>query len=385
MDYRFKWTGKRGVHGVPGPHQGGWLADPKTRQETIDYIVSMGLDWITWLTSGDSCLTEFDGKPAVCWMLDAGVIPVIRDYREDRGDKRSDKLPAPFNNQATVARLAEIYSDYGLVPVIQPWNEPDNPREWGTGRVPHDWYEQFVPLWNHAATVIWNHGGLPVFPGADIPLDWSRCNPFRDADREHWERGAGYGTHCYGRGRPRRYPELAAVQAGAPLTNARYTFLLDDYSEDPNWRPDSLDAINLQRYDWSLPGLTYMEDQTCWWRWKAVELHAIRQLGFTVPQFLTECGWVPRDRAYSYQYGADIRWPLTTPRRVAAYTAAAFRELESHTNSVVAAMPWLLHSPEGGPWSDAAWLGGAWFDRYGYAKPVVAVLQKAKTKKETIT
>ena len=372
MNYRNETTGVKGVHLVPGPHQGGWMLDPGSREYHLKLLADMGIEWVTMLTSGDSCLAEFDGRPAVVWLLNNGQIPIIRDYREDR-----EKLPRLFNNQTTVARLAEIYSDYDLVPLIQLWNEPNNHREWKEQKVPRDWWEQFVPVWCSAADVVLNHGGLPGFPDGDGAYDFHYQHPFRDVPRDLWERGAWYATHAYGKGRPVNYPRDRVSRLGIGLTEGRYSALLDDFADDPAWREDSLLEINAQRQSWAKASGSYIDDDTCWWRWRAIQLFASDILGFYVPQAVTECGWVPRDRA-SGMGCTDIRWPLTTPKRVAKKTVRMFRDLEKPYNkSVFAATPWIFNSPEDGAWADACWVGGAFYEQYGYEKPVAKAMVEA--------
>jgi len=339
------------------------MGDRERRDTVLGLLTSMHMSWCVILTDGDSAVQEFDGKPVVEWLLDAGVIPIVRDYAI---------LPAPFGNMATVEKLATIYQRYGVPLLFKLWNEPQDDREWRSGTAPHDWWGKFIDRWNSAAPIVLACGGYPGFP--DGPgYDFKEAHPFRDTDRLLWDVGlAWYGVHPYGKGRPLNYPYDVVSQTGRALTEQRRDWALDDYADDPAWTDPPLDEVNEQRKRWATPGKTILHDDTCWWAWKKVDHYARETLGHSVPMAVVEGGFVPRDRAGTGP-NTDYRWPHTTPRMVARKTLAMFEE----DSPLFAICPWLLGCNYlGHPgWEFDAWWGWAYRDKYGDEKPVIQMLR----------
>jgi len=353
----------RGVHLHPSGFHGFYMGDATRRQKVLDLLTSMYLSWVVALTDGDSVLQVYDGKPVVEWLLDAGVIPIVRDYAI---------LPAPFSNVATVEKLATIYQRYRVPLLFKLWNEPQDDREWRSGTAPDDWWGKFIDRWNAAAPLVVNAGGYPGFP--DGPgYDFDEAHPFRDTDANLWSDGlAWYGVHPYGKGRPLNYPYDVVSQTGRELTQERKDRALDDYADDPAWTDPPLDEVNAQRAAWAHPGKTILDDDTCWWAFKKVDHYAHETLGHSVPMAVVEGGWCPRDRAGTGP-NSDIRWPHTTPRMVARKTLAVFEE----GGPLFAICPWLLacdYMGHGG-WEFDAWWGWAYRDKYGDEKPVIQMLR----------
>lgn len=159
-----------------------------------------------------------------------------------------------------------------------------------------------------------------------------------------------------------------------PLTEAEYRAALDDFADDPAWRDLPLETINEARARLARPGVTAIDDDTCWRGWEKIAFWARQTLGYVPPMAMTEGGWVPRDRAGSGP-DTDIRWPHTTPRMVARRTLEMF-----NTESPMFALcPWLLGDDSmvsGGyvGWPYDSWTGWAYADRYGFEKPVIDML-----------
>lgn len=329
-----------------------------------DLLVSMGISWVVIITEGDSVLEDFGGMTPLSVLLDAGIIPIIRDKQ---------LLPRTFTNTDTLARTVELYACYGLRPFWQLYNEPFDSREWVNGAVPayEDAWNIIAARWMESAAIVARAGGLPGFPDGPCYAE----NPFRRimAAKWLWDEGhAWYGGHHYGKGRPVNYPYDAVTRQGEPLTEAGYRAALDDYADDPAWYDLPLEVINARRAELANPNLTALVDDTCWRGWEKIVHWSLTSLGYIVPIAMTEGGWVPRDGAGS---GSDIdyRWPYTTPRMVATKTVQMF----DTPSPLFAICPWLLADEDmgGGGWPFDAWHGWAYSEMYGRQKPVIQALQ----------
>jgi len=351
----------RGVHLHPSGHHRYWCGNRERRDEVLGLLTSMHMSWVVLLTDGDSAVQLFDGKAPVEWLLDAGVIPIVRDYAI---------LPRKFNNMATVEKLAAIYQRYNVPLLFKLWNEPQDRREWQGD--PDDWWPKFIDRWNSAAQIVLRCGGYPGFP--DGPgYDFREAHPFRDTDPQLWHDGlAWYGVHAYGKGRPLDYPRDEVSLYGVKLTQDVKDDALDDYANDPAWTDPPLDEVNAQRRAWAGEDKSILNDDTCWRAWEKVDHYARLTLGHPVPMAVVEGGWVPRDRAGTGE-NTDYRWPHTTPRMVARKTLAAYQS----DAPPFAICPWLLGCDYlGHPgWSFDSWWGWAYGNRYGDEKPVIQVLR----------
>jgi hypothetical protein len=187
--------------------------------------------------------------------------------------------------------------------------------------------------------------------------------------------------HFYGKGRPIDYPYDSVSRTGTPqLSYESYMAQLDDYGDDPRWNegPGAVEAMNDQRLAWADPDRTAVDDPVCWNGWQQIQAFSYEALGFLAPLAMTEGGWVPRDRAGSDP--TDIRWPYTTPNKVAQQTLAAYG-LNELIRPMFAVCPWLLAdgAMNGGAdvgWPYDAWVGWAYSDKYGMEKPVVQMLKE---------
>jgi len=375
----------RGVHFQPSDYHGGWCSSsaPWPRAYWLDLLQAMGISWAVLLYSGRSALELFDGKEVVRWLLDAGVIPVLRYH--------TTLLPRSFQGADIVRELADIYADYGLKPPVQLWNEPGNPREWVDSDVPAGWWGTFVNLWISAAQQVVAAGGWPGFPdGPDY--NYTERHPFRDTPRWLWVNGhAWFGVHPYGLGRPLAYPTDAVSRLGTPITEAEYCAALDDLAGRPEWWDPPVAEMNALRQDpnWRNPDPVLWDGQrsnytACWWSWRLVDYQARDVLGQAVPLIATEGGWTPKARAGTGPGGQDRRWPLDTPKGIGRKTLAAFEEVAA-TPCFLAACPWILATEDmgGSGWPDDCWHGWAFSDiidqdtgePYGRLKPVGRMLQ----------
>nr|NIR25775.1 hypothetical protein [Gammaproteobacteria bacterium] len=181
----------RGVHSLPFPYHGDYMGNETARSYWLGLMQSMHMSWVVLLTDGDSVLQKYDGYSVYEHYLRAGMNPVIRYLAT---------LPYPFFGQDMVRGLVREAEPYGVTPFVQLWNEPGDPREWKDKKVPANWWDVFVGLWNDAAGQVLDLGAYPGFP--DGPgYNFTTKHPFAHAD--HWhEDGVWYAVHNYGKGRP---------------------------------------------------------------------------------------------------------------------------------------------------------------------------------------
>lgn len=358
---------RRGVHLLPFGFHGAWM---QKADYWLQLLVDMDMSWVVVLSESDA----FRKSGAAKALLDAGVIPIVRF---------SYQFPYPWTHEDETAELANLYARYDAPCIIQFANEPFDIREWRNNSVPGDLeaWRIIRDRWWEASQKIVARGAYAGFP--DGPC-FTR-NPFEIIQDPHgfWYSGrAVYLGHHYGKGRPVTYPYDDVSQLGTPLTIEEYRAALDIYADDPDWNeliynPAFLDKMNLRREAWAEKGISPIEDDTCFLGWEKVQDWSRKTFGFDVEMAMTEGGWVPRDRPGCGD-GTDYRWPMTTPKMVAAKTVAMYE----YDSPLFAICPWLLADKEmggSGGWEFDAWVGGA----YGkYENDVVAALKKHNSIKE---
>jgi hypothetical protein len=359
----------RGVHLQPFAFHGDWT---NAAEYWTLLLQSMYMSWVIIINDGDSVRQKYSrDKSPLEFLLDAGIIPIIRD---------SPKTPGKWTGRDTFLWSVDLYGKHGL---RAPWirgNEPFDKRE-----VDSDWLRRkkptreqiwaaFMENWAEDATYIAANGGYVGFP--DGPC--YGFNPFESIKQYglQWifDQGLGfYAGHFYGKGRPLDYCFDRVNRLAEQLTWEQYCAALDDFAHDPNWNEGEyvLSLMNQQRKDWADPASSTLKDDTCWRGWEKVAWYAMQALGYVPPLFLTEGGWVVRDRAGSNPI--DIRWPYTTPKEVARKTL----EMYETPSPFQALCPWLLADEDmgGSGWPFDAWHGWAFSLEYGRQKPVIQTLQ----------
>jgi hypothetical protein len=332
----------------PAEYHTDWLGNRARREYEIGLLKKMRISWVVMMTNGDSAIEVIDGKEAVRWLLDEGIVPIIRDD--------STKLPQPYNNQDFVRRLVAIYTDYGLRPTIIPWNEPGDTREWKNGVRPANWREVFLALFLDAARQIREVGANWAFPDPLGKWDWWFPR-FPSEMVEDMRAGVGLiAAHLYGKARDIIYPEDEVSRYGVPLDAGTY----EAYKKTSPFDPPPLASINHQRREWADPQRTFLDDHTCFGAWRNIYYHFIEAHHFRPVMCMTEGGWTPDDRA-----GTDIRFLATTPHMVADKTVQMFNA----DTGMYAVCPWLAYG-----WShDGWWYNGLCLDNNG-EQPVIEAL-----------
>jgi hypothetical protein len=357
----------RGVHLQPFGYHGDWL---DRASYWVDLLSSMGMSWVVILNHhGGSVRQKYHGLNPLEVLLDAGIIPIIRE---------AERFPRPFTAEDTVLWSIELYGQYGLKPFWVIRNEPFDEREWVDRTVPPDAWQTVLSIWADAAQFIAGKGGYVGFP--DGPC--YQFNPFESLKEYdcQWifDKGWGfYAGHHYGKNRHRDYPYDPVTRYGARLTEEAYLRLLDDFADDPKWREEPIERINQRRDERPQPGLTAIEDDTCWRGWEKIVHWSVSTFGYAVPMAMTEGGWVPRDRPGTGP-NTDTRVPHTTPRMVAKKTM----QMYDVPSPFFAICPWLLACEDmgGSGWPYDAWHGWAYSELYGSKKPVVTALEQVPPK-----
>ena len=347
----------RGVHMQPSGQWGQFMAHA---DEWIARLHAMHVSYVVALADSDS----FAAQGAADVLLGAGIIPIVR-FNQSR-------LPTHFTHQAATEQLTSIYARHGAPLFVQYLNEPGNSREWVNNIVPPDWWDVWTSRWREGARQIIERGAMSVLPdGPCFPR-----SPFPDCSQgleQYFESGwIAYGGHYYGLNRPVDYPYDDASRFGTPMTEVEYLASLDDFADDPAWHDPPLDVLNAERARLADPHKTALDDDTCWRGWEQVQAWMDRDLGYQIPHLMTEGGWTPKARAGSGP-DAELRYTLPTPCKVAARTLA----MEQVEHPLLATCPWLIAAwpdLDGSGWYDDRWFGGAYYDLYGWEKPVAAAL-----------
>jgi hypothetical protein len=359
----------RGVHLQPFGHHGDWL---NNASYWVDLMVSMDMSWAVLITDSDSVRQTHHGLNPLEVLLDAGVIPIIREQKQ---------FPRPFTEHDTFLWTVDLYGLYGLKPFWIIRNEPFDDREWSKGP-PKDKdkaWEIIMRVWSQAAEFIASNGGYVGFPDGPAYDD----NPFeriKSSDCQWvFDEGKAYYTgHHYGKNRHRDYPYDPVTRYGAQLTEESYRRLLDDFADDRTWWEEPIELLNQRRTELQSASLTALHDDTCWRAWEKIVHWSQESFGYVVPMAMTEGGWTPRDRPGTGP-NTDIRMPHTTPKMVAKKTLQMF-DLPS---PFFALCPWLLADRDmggGDGWAFDAWHGWAYNELYGSKKPVITTLQEIRAK-----
>lgn len=356
----------RGVHLLPAGYHDAWL--PRA-DYWLGLMESMNLAWVVALSDGDAVTRPQDligGRSVVQLFLAQGIIPIVRIQC---------KLPRPYTHIAHVEELVRQYEPYGLRPIVQLANEPGDPREWVNGQVPDDWFSFYCNEWfPSAAGSVVAAGGVagfadgPCYPGDPFLLMQGTWPMWMAHD-------IVYLGHHYGLNRPPAYPYDSVAQYGTPaISDEDLRAHFGPHYDDPGLNDVPAALMTEARVNWPpQPGLTAIEDDTCWRGWERVQYWMQEHFGQTLLMAMTEGGWTPGARAGSGP-DADIRYPKPTPQTVAAYTLDAFNA----ETPMFAQCPWLLADQEmgGGGWPYDSWVGWAYADIYGREKPVVDWLQE---------
>ena len=71
----------RGVHLQPFGHHGFWLQQEAKDSYWTNLLKSMGISWVVLLTDSDAVRQTHHGLNPLKTLLDAGIIPIIRERR----------------------------------------------------------------------------------------------------------------------------------------------------------------------------------------------------------------------------------------------------------------------------------------------------------------
>lgn len=351
----------RGVHAQPFGFHGFWL--PKA-DWWIGLMKSMHLSWLVVCAEGDSVTKaqpDLGGRSVAQALLDGGIIPVVR-YQL--------KLNYPFPNMPDVEKLVGQCEPYGVEPVVLLGNEPGDPREWKDDRVPSDWFERYCAWFQQHSAGVVAAGAIAGF--ADGPTYSTDPFTLMPATWANWEAGRCiFAGHFYGLNRPPGYPYDSVAQTGLPLiTEQELRDWFGPFYGDYGFNDFSASAINAARKTLAQPGLTAVEDATCYRGFERVQAWMIDHFGKTLGICMTEGGWTP-------MAWCDPRYPRPTPETVAGWTLEVF---EDPDNPLIFQCPWLLaNSFMGAAWSGweyDSWVNGVWRDIYpDDLMPVVKTLQ----------
>lgn len=359
-----------GVHLHPYAHHS-WTLLPENRTKHIPVLKRIKASYVLMIVSSNSGTEIVDGKPAVCHYLDEGIAPIIRF---------KGFLNRPFADIDAVKLLVAEYKPYGLRPVIQPWNELGDSREWLNGIVPSNWREIALTRLLEAGPQI--IAADANFAFADPLSDWAWWfEGLSGGDWKDWwaEGAAVMSAHLYCKDRPLNYPEDDVSRYGTQLTEVEHRAGLDDFYD--LWKNDpSLGTINQQRKALASPSKTWRDDHTCFGAWRNIQDAAKTVLGHTVVMAMTEGGPTPDSRAGSGGQNTDNRYLRSTPKAVARELVKMF-QLTDH--GMYALCPWLLWGGESAQFQSDFWLGslyGGIIDQdtgqpYGWEMPAIAALE----------
>ena len=395
------WPGatNRGVHFQPFGYHGYWF---DKRDEWMSRLKRMHISWVVILSDGDAVTKsqpELGGRSVVQFLLDHGVIPVVRfQVKLNRGWPHMDH----------VRELVRQFAAYGLNPLVLVGNEPGDGREW-EGDTPKDWDTRYLAYFKQHGSEIINAGGVALFADApEWPYDpFPAMAPMWEAWKDGW---AGFAGHWYGLHREPDWPRDSVTQTGLPLlTEQDLVDWFGPFYNDHGLNDVPLDVINEARRTQAQPGLTPLQDATCWRGWELVAHWMTQHFGRPGLMVLTEGGWTPGAcagsggrrirgveallmgratwRAFNagahgmiaeLTAGRDLRYLKPTPIQVADWTLVA---MEADT-PMLFQCPWLLGDSVlggAGAWDMDAWVTGWWRyagPEYWLEMPVIRTLEQ---------
>ena len=338
----------RGVHFHPLGFHNQWAAEwPKW----IDLLQRMHMSWVVVLSEGDAVLKpmpELQGRSVVGLFLEHGIHPVVRF---------SVHLDRPWPHMVHVEELVRQFDEYGLTPLVLMGNEPGDPREY-VGDVPSDWPQRYIGYFMRHGTEVVRAGAVALFAdGPSWPYDpFPSMEPVWSAWEDGW---MGYAGHWYGLNRPPDWPYDSVTQTGQPLlTEQDLVDWFGPFHDDRGLNDVPVEIVNEARRTGAQPGLTAIEDDTCWRGWERVAHQMTTHFGRPLLLCETEGGWTPGAAAGTGS-DRDLRFLKPTPDQVGEWTLASFQA----DTPLLFQCHWLLGDSVlggAGGWDMDAWCTGWW-------------------------
>lgn len=356
----------RGVHWTVNVYPPG----PADLQRWIEELKAIQIKWVKVLDdSGGS------SEPLVRALIDNGIMPVVRIYRERPNPGHLDG-----RGMVAVRKLIAAGARY-----FETNNEPDLPAEWEDNHKPANWLDIVIDNFIWDADFILSEGGLPAFPAMG---PGGKDNAFeivvQRGRKDIFERGGWVAIHNYTLNHPLDYPSDPVNQAGQPLTTKEYEELQawqysnltpeeaerrgisrEDYFKYQNWAwgGRTMEMINQMRAKDANPGQTIFQDSN---GFRAYELfgHQIKAaFGFHVPVISTEGGPV-------VGWGDDLRYAKVNPTTQAEMQMEIMRVMQDEAPPwYFSCCTWLLVSKPLGDfnptWEQMSWYTHSWDEQFG--------------------
>ncbi len=310
----------------------------------IQELAAMHMKWVKLLDDGDGSSLELCQR-----LLDAGIMPVVRLYREQPNPGRLGG-----RERSGLRKLISVGVRY-----FETNNEPDLPAEWQGGHRPANWLDIVADNFIYDAEVVLAEGGLPAVPAMGPGAKENLITKVLERGREDLFRsGAWLAIHNYTLNHPLDYPEDPVNQEGRPLTR-------EEYEQLPPWAWDnhSLEQINEFRARDKNPGATVADDPNGFRGWEYHAQLVQEALGYPIPIISTEGGPV-------VGWGDDRRYPKVTPDIQADWQIQITRFLQDQApEHYFTCCTWLLASRPLGDWNPTwdqmSWYTDAWNERFG--------------------
>lgn len=322
----------------------------------IDELVAMHMKWVKLLDDGHASSLELCRR-----LIDAGIMPVVRLYRERSNPGRIGK-----GEVNAIGKLVAVGVRY-----FETNNEPDCPTEWENDRKPVDWLEVVVDNFLYDADIVLGEGGLLAVPAMRSGGHREIIQRIVDRDRaDLFASGCWVAIHNYTRNRPPDYPDDPVNRQGKSLSQEAYARLAP-------WAWDglSLEEINQQRQQEKDTNSTVADDPDCFRAWEVAGQIIHEALGRYVPVISSEGGPVVGCHD-------DKRYPKVTPNQQAEWQASISRFMqEKAPDWYFACCTWLLAGRALGnwhpTWESMSWYTDNWNEQFDLAGqlPVVEAMK----------
>ncbi len=322
----------------------------------IAELTAMHMKWIKLLDDGDGSSLELCRR-----LLDAGMMPVVRLYRERHNPKRMGGRERSGMRKLVAAGVRYFETN----------NDPNLSAEWEGNHKPENWLDIVVDNYIYDADIVNGEGGLLAVPAMGPSGSSNAIQATLDRGRaDLFDKGAWLAIHNYTLNHPIDYPADPVNQNGQPLTQ-------DEFEKYPAWSWDhrSIQMINERRARDKNPGQTLAEDANCFRGWEQAGQMMLETLGRHIPVISTAGGPV-------VGWGDDLRYNKVTPDQQAAWQVEMTHILQERAPEwYFSCCTWLLASRALGDfnpaWEQMSWYTDAWNERFGLAGrlPVVQALK----------
>ena len=186
------------------------VGSAKLRRYWIPELQRLGVKWVKFLHDGGLEFAEL--------LLEAGIMPVVRLFREDPNSTDIEKAtltPRELRYLDEYLALGVRYFEFN--------NEPELPNEWQGGHAPADAIDHVARAAIRDMETILEYGGYPAVPATAIGSRWDLIGKIIEhGGRDLFDEPVWIAIHNYDINHPLDYPYDAVNQQGEAIAEEAY-------------------------------------------------------------------------------------------------------------------------------------------------------------------